>query len=178
MRHKRRGKKLNRNSSHRHAMLRNMAVSMILSLRADPADQNSMVGGRIFTTIQKAKFLRPFMERLITLSKRAAIVIKGVHDIPSRKSSDWDEWRASDRWVDWVDSVSPAVSLRRRAFALLRNDVAVSVLFQSLATRFESRCGGYVRVVRVTTRRIGDSGQVAFIEFVGELDTRARAVAR
>ena len=94
MRHKRRGKKLNRNSSHRHAMLRNMAVSMILSLRSDPTDQNSMVGGRIFTTVQKAKYLRPFMERRITLSKRAAIVICGVHDIPSRKSPEWSEWRA------------------------------------------------------------------------------------
>lgn len=176
MRHKKRGKKLNRNSSHRRAMLRNMAVSLILSLQPDAVDKNSMICGRIFTTVQKAKYLRPFIERLITMSKRAALVIGGVNDIPDRQSPEWSDWRGSDRWTNWVDSVSPALSLRRRAFALLRNDAAVSILFRTLASRFKSRCGGYVRVVRVTTRRVGDSGQVAFIEFVGELDRRNRPI--
>lgn len=168
------GKKLNRNSSHRHAMLRNMAVSMILSSHSGKAESDLGGSGRIVTTIQKAKYLRPFMDRLVTLSKRAALVIGVAPEVPSRKSSEWPEWRSSERWNAWVNSVSPAVSLRRRAFSLLRNDVAVSVLFQSLADRFESRQGGYVRVIRLAARRVGDSGQLALIEFVGERDSRRR----
>ena len=176
MRHKRRGKKLNRNSSHRHAMLRNMAVSMILALRSGTAASDSSGSGRIITTVQKAKYLRPFMDRLITLSKRAASVIESAPEVPPRKSTEWKKWRSSEHWSVWANSVSPAVSLRRRAFALLRSDVAVSVLFQSLADRFKSRPGGYVRVVRMAARRVGDSGQLALIEFVGVRDSRATGV--
>ena len=176
MRHKKRGKKLNRNSSHRHAMLRNMAVSMILTLRSSSDVLDSARVGRIITTVQKAKYLRPFMDRLITLSKRAALVIESAPEVPPRKSSEWREWRKSGHWPVWANSVSPAVSLRRRAFALLRNDVAVSILFQSLADRFKSRQGGYVRVVRMAARRVGDSGQLALIEFVGVHDRRATGV--
>lgn len=153
-----------------------MAVSMILNLRSGTSALESSTGGRIITTVQKAKYLRPYVERLITLSKRAASVIVNAPDIPPRKSSEWREWRNSERWSVWANSVSPAVSLRRRAFALLRNDVAVSVLFHSLAERFKSRQGGYVRVVRMAARRVGDSGQLALIEFVGEGDRRATGV--
>ena len=176
MRHKRRGKKLNRNSSHRQAMLRNLAVSMILNLRSGTSALESSTGGRIITTVQKAKYLRPFVERLITLSKRAALVIVNAPEVPLRKSAEWREWRNSEHWFVWTNSVSPAVSLRRRAFALLRNDVAVFVLFHLLADRFKSRPGGYVRVVRMAARRVGDSGQLALIEFVGEGDRRAAGV--
>ena len=149
---------------------------MILASRSGTDELNAIGGGRIVTTVQKAKYLRPFMDRLITLSKRAALVIGGVPDIPPRKSSEWMEWRSSERWIAWVNLVSPAVSLRRRAFSLLRNDVAVSVLFQSLADRFKSRQGGYVRVIRMAARRVGDSGQLALIEFVGEHDRRRHGV--
>ena len=69
--------------------------------------------------------------------------------------------------------MAPAVALRRRAFAMLRSDEAVSVLFEELSRRFESRNGGYVRVVRIAARRVGDSGQQALIEFVGERDRRS-----
>ncbi|MEK6261553.1 MAG: L17 family ribosomal protein [Planctomycetota bacterium] len=171
MRHKRRGKKLNRNSSHRKAMLRNMAVSLILLAR--PTDDAGGAGhGRLITTVSKAKFLRPFVDRLVTLSKRAALAISKAPEVPKRGSVSWNEWRASQGWQDWVNIVSPAVTLRRRAFAMLRSDVAVSVLFDDLARRFESRNGGYVRVVRIAARRVGDSGQQALIEFVGERDRR------
>ena len=171
MRHKRHGKKLNRNSSHRKAMLRNMAVSMILLARS--ADQTAGAGsGRLTTTVSKAKFLRPFVDRLVTLSKRAALVVSSVPEAPLRGSAAWNEWRCSPRWLDWVNGVSPAVALRRRAFAMLRSDDAVSILFGDLASRFESRNGGYVRVVRIASRRVGDSGQQAIIEFVGERDHR------
>lgn len=168
MRHRKRGKKLNRNSSHRHAMLRNMAVSLILSRGLDGEGR-----GRIITTLQKAKFLRPFIERLVTLSKRGAEIISRAPEVPLRRTPEWKHWRTSPRWSAWAESVSGAVVLRRRAFSLLRCDAAVSVLFESVAARFASRNGGYVRIVRLASRRVGDSGRLALIEFVGEQDTRA-----
>lgn len=171
MRHKRSGKKLNRNSSHRKAMLRNMAVSLILSAKS-ATTTNAAGNGRLITTVSKAKFLRPFVERLVTLSKRAAVSIISVPEIPDRRSPAWKEWRNSQAWRDWANAVSPAVALRRRAFSLLRSDDAVSILFSELAPRFDARQGGYVRIVRVTARRVGDSGQQAMIEFVGEGDRR------
>ncbi len=171
MRHKRSGKKLNRNSSHRKAMLRNMAVSLILLSRAR-GEAGDVGSGRLTTTLSKAKFLRPFVDRLVTLSKRAALAVANVPEIPARGSVAWKEWRASQSWRDWAKAVSPAVALRRRAFSMLRSDEAVTILFGDLARRFETRQGGYVRVVRITDRRVGDSGQQALIEFVGERDRR------
>lgn len=168
MRHKRSGKKLNRNSSHRKAMLRNMAVSMIICSKAVGDD----AGGRLITTLSKAKFLRPFVERLVTLSKRASLAVSGVPEVPVRGGNAWKEWRASNRWREWVEMVSPAIAMRRRAFSMLRSDIAVSILFDELARRFESRRGGYVRIVRIAGFRVGDSGQKALVEFVGQRDRR------
>lgn len=58
MRHRNAGKKLGRTTSHRIAMTRNMANSLIEH-------------ERIVTTVQKAKVVKPFVERLVTLSKEA-----------------------------------------------------------------------------------------------------------
>ena len=59
-----RGRKLGRNSSHRKAMFRNMACSLIRSVRVDEDDkQRPNVPGRIVTTVAKAKELRPFIEK-------------------------------------------------------------------------------------------------------------------
>ncbi len=60
MRHRKRGNQLGRTSSHRNAMIRNMATSLIEH-------------ERIVTTVQKAKNLRPFVEKLVTLSRQATV---------------------------------------------------------------------------------------------------------
>ena len=60
MRHKLGGRKLNRTSAHRIAMLRNMAASLIKH-------------EQITTTLPKAKELRPYLEKLITLAKRGGL---------------------------------------------------------------------------------------------------------
>jgi large subunit ribosomal protein L17 len=60
MRHRKAGKKLGRTSSHRAAMARNMAVSLIEH-------------ERIVTTLPKAKNIKPFVEKLVTLSKDATM---------------------------------------------------------------------------------------------------------
>ncbi|HUG91745.1 MAG TPA: L17 family ribosomal protein [Planctomycetaceae bacterium] len=182
MRHRIRGRKLGRTSSHRKAMFRNMAVSLIRSVRADPEEEGApKVPGRIITTLAKAKELRPFVEKLITMARKAAEIEKraGEHGTSAeRNSADWKSWRESERWQQWNQAIAPAVAIRRRAFAALRDTEAVNVLFSDLAGRFADRPGGYTRVVRLAEVRLGDAGRTALVEFVGERDrtrTRRRA---
>ena len=174
MRHRVRGRKLGRNSSHRKAMFRNMACSLIRTARIDEDDpQRPKVPGRIVTTVPKAKELRPFVEKLITLAKKASAHQAAAAEFGTdadRNTDAYQTWRKSDDWQKWSAAISPAVALRRRAFAMLRDDEAVSVLFDELAERFEDRSGGYTRIVRLPEVRLGDAGAQALIEFVGERD--------
>ncbi|KAA0140770.1 50S ribosomal protein L17 [Gimesia chilikensis] len=174
MRHRMRGRKLGRNASHRKAMFRNMAVSLIKTVRIDEEAENApKVSGRITTTVQKAKELRPFIEKLITVAKKAQPHIENAAQYATsaeKNSSEWKTWRESEQWNQWNQALAPALSYRRRAFAELRDNEAVDILFNELAERFAERNGGYTRVVRLATVRLGDAGAQAIIEFVGERD--------
>ncbi len=174
MRHRMRGRKLGRNASHRHAMYRNMASSLIRTVRIDEEDDAApKVAGRIVTTVPKAKELRPYVERLVTMARRAIPHEEAASEFATdaeRNSPEWKQWRTSDQWQKWNQAIAPAVALRRRAFALLRDKEALDILFDELADRFRDRPGGYTRVVRLAQRRLGDSGEQALIEFVGERD--------
>ena len=116
MRHGHGLRKLNRTSSHRLAMLRNMANSLIEH-------------EAIKTTVPKAKELRRVVEPMITLAK--------------------------------VDSVAN----RRLAFARLRDDASVAKLFTNLGPRYNSRPGGYTRILKMGFR-VGDNAPMAFVELV------------
>ncbi len=109
MRHRIKHRKLNRTSSHRKAMLANMAASLIKH-------------EQITTTLPKAKELRPYVEKLITLGKQAAAN-------PER-----------------------AVAKRRQAISKMRDEVQVKKIFDVLAERYEDRPGGYVRVLKAGFR--------------------------
>ena len=174
MRHRVRGRKLGRNASHRKAMFRNMACSLIRTVRIDEDDpQKPRVAGRIVTTVPKAKELRPFVEKLVTLAKRAAEHESRAAEFATDAAKDtdeWKSWRQSDNWQKWAQAMAPAVALRRRAFALLRDRDAVDILFDELSSQFGDRPGGYTRIVRLAKVRLGDAGQQALIEFVGERD--------
>ncbi len=179
MRHRDRGRKLGRNASHRKAMFRNMACSLIRSVRPDEDDpQAPKVPGRIVTTLPKAKELRPFVEKLVTIARKAAPHQQAADALAStaqRNSDEWKTWRNSSQWQEWAQAVAPALALRRRAFSILRDNEAVDVLFTELAEKFADRPGGYTRVVRLAEVRLGDGGRKALIEFVGERDrTKAR----
>ncbi|MEE3286259.1 MAG: L17 family ribosomal protein, partial [Planctomycetota bacterium] len=54
--------------------------------------------------------------------------------------------------------------------SMLRDKLAVDILFDELADRFTDRPGGYTRVLKLATVRLGDAGRQALIEFVGEDD--------
>jgi large subunit ribosomal protein L17 len=155
-------------------MFRNMACSLIRSLRpGDDAPNKPKVSGRIITTVEKAKELRSRIEKLITLAKKAQPHQDAAEQFAtsaSRNTEEWKAWRHSERWQQWVNAIAPAVTYRRRAFAVLRDKAAVDILFSELAARFRDRPGGYTRVIRLAEFRIGDGGRKAVLEFVGERD--------
>jgi len=151
MRHLKAHRKLGRSSEHRVSMLRNLATSLINS-----RDE------RIVTTLPKAKELRPFVERVITLSRRAASL----------------EGNGSDAAI---------VHLRRQAAAYFHAGnyqraqdtgrrgttrpprtagvAAVRRLFDELGERFKDRPGGYTRIIKMG-RRAGDGAELAIIELL------------
>jgi large subunit ribosomal protein L17 len=169
-----RGRKLGRNASHRKAMFRNMATSLIQSVRVDDDDPNRpRVPSRIVTTVAKAKELRPFVEKLVTMARKAVVHESAAAEYETdaeRDTDEWRNWRQSEQWQQWANTIAPAVALRRRAFSMLRDTGAVDILFEELAERFEDRPGGYTRIVRLAKVRLGDAGQRALVEFVGERD--------
>ncbi len=129
MRHRKRGRKLNRTASHRVALRRNMASAL---LRRE----------RIVTTVAKAKEVRPFVERLITLARRA---------LPFKDS---DEPGDRARYLHYY----------RLALSRLQDKEMVQKLFgegvwreerPSLAQRYAERPGGYTRIVRLAGSRLG-----------------------
>lgn len=133
MRHNVAHRKLGRVTEHRISLLRNQAIAL---LRHE----------RIETTVPKAKELRPFVERLITIAKRG---------------------------VAAGDSNGKALNARRLVLAELPDRTVVGKLFDTLAPRFAERPGGYTRILRLGIRR-GDAAEVAQIELVGsEYNPRA-----
>lgn len=174
MRHRCAGRKLGRNASHRKAMFRNMAVSLIRTLRSEEGAVGApRVAGRIVTTVAKAKELRPFVEKLVTMGRKGWAITASAAEYRTtaeRGSDEWKQWRDSDAGRNWVRVTAPALALRRRAFSALRDEEAVDILFNELAERFSGRNGGYTRIVRMPVVRLGDAGQQAMIEFVGSRD--------
>jgi large subunit ribosomal protein L17 len=120
---------LGRVTEHRISMLRNQAQAL---LRFE----------RLETTVPKAKELRPFVERIITIAKR------GLADRPGE------------------DGNGRTLHARRLVLRDIHDREIVSKLFDTIAPRFEARPGGYTRILRLGYRR-GDSAEVAQIELVG-----------
>jgi large subunit ribosomal protein L17 len=183
MRHKRKGRHLGRTASHRKALLRNLACSLFLTER-DPdfyegmkqADGKTDVNpprfrGRLVTTIQKAKEVRPLVEKCITLAKKALPHLEQARQFATdsdRNTDDWQSWRTSERWKQWVAARAPYVATRRRLFSILRDKDAVAILFDEIAPRFSSRDGGYTRIMRLAKPRLGDAGTRAILELVDD----------
>ena len=182
MRHRRKGRHLGRTSSHRRAMLKNMAASLILTERDAELDENApKVQGRIITTLQKAKEVRPLVEKCITIARRALPHIEAAEQFMTsaeRGTEEWRSWRNSDQWQKWNAAIAPALAGRRRAVQLLGDKHAVRILFDDIAPRFADRPGGYTRILKLATPRLGDAGTRAILEFVGKNDRSAQPSQR
>jgi large subunit ribosomal protein L17 len=175
MRHKRHGRTLGRAPSHRRSLYRNLATALFLTEReTDALDPNPpKVKGRIITTLEKAKEIRPMVEKCITIAKkcRAAELIAAEFGTDADRDSEaWKTWRKSEKHAQWVAARAPAVTARRRLYQMLQSKQAVSILCSELAERFESRVGGYCRIMRLAKPRLGDAGTRAILEFVGKND--------
>ncbi|MFM7108926.1 MAG: bL17 family ribosomal protein [Planctomycetaceae bacterium] len=179
MRHRRKGRVLGRSPSHQRALLRNLASALLLTEQERDADDPgaAKVPGRIVTTVAKAKEVRPLVERCVTIAKRGLAAQAKAAEFATtapRDSADWKQWRQGARWKNWARAVAPAVTARRRALQLLGDRRAVRVLFERVAPRFTERTGGYTRILKLSSPRLGDAGPRAILEFVG---TEARAAA-
>lgn len=143
MRHRKSGRKLGRSSSHREAMFRNMATSLIEE-------------ERIQTTSAKAKELRRVVERLITMGKRNApsVVAKAANDDERARLT------------------AARVAAVRQAGKVVRNRYALQKLFGDIAERFVDRPGGYTRIIK-SGRRLGDNAEMSIIELLPDGMTAA-----
>ena len=150
MRHLKAHRKLGRPAEHRISMLRNLATSLVNS-RDD----------RIVTTLPKAKELRPFIEKAITLSRRAVSLegngseATGVH------------LRRQAASFFHAGNHGRAATTRRGQIPPPRSAgvAALSRLFDELGERFRDRPGGYTRIIKMG-RRSGDGAELAIIELV------------
>ncbi len=163
-------------------MLKNLASSIFLTERQTDPDLDvaiPKVKGRIVTTLQKAKEVRPLVEKCITIARRSLQAEKEAEQFGTaaeRGSDKWRQWRTSDQWQQWNNAIAPAVAARRRVLKMIGDKRAVQVLFEEIAPRFEDRDGGYTRILRLAKPRLGDAGIRAILEFVGEHD-RVREVS-
>jgi large subunit ribosomal protein L17 len=134
MRHRVAHRKLGRVTEHRIAMLRNQATAL---LRHE----------HLTTTVPKAKELRPFVERIITVAKRG---------------------------LAGGEPNGRVLTARRLVMQDLQDREVVTKLFDAIAPRFASRPGGYTRLLRIGFRK-GDSAEMAQVELVGsEYDPKAK----
>jgi large subunit ribosomal protein L17 len=147
MRHLKSGKKLGRNGSHRLALYRNLTMALIRH-------------ERIITTLEKAKAVRPFVEKLITMARKGTLHARRL--VASRLGPMADaEVRPATKSDD--DEADHRTVLQK--------------LFTDIAPRYVDRPGGYTRILKRHQRRIGDAGRTAYLELLKEGEVRSRAKA-
>jgi large subunit ribosomal protein L17 len=182
MRHRRKGRTLGRNPAHQRALLKNLASSLFLTERdAEDDDNKPKVKGRIITTVEKAKEVRPLVERCITIARNALPAQQEADKhgtTAGRNTEAWKTWRKSKKYAEWNQAIAPLVVARRRALRLLGDKQAVRILFAEVAPRFVDRNGGYTRVLRLAKPRLGDAGTRAILEFVGVRDRVSQRAVR
>src|SRR5437879_4203102 len=143
MRHLKAGRKLGRNATHRLALYRNLALALFRH-------------ERIITTLEKAKAVRPFVEKLITLAKKGTLHARRL--TVARMGPMADAEVKPPEGEDEGD---------RRTI--------IQKLFSEIGPRFADRPGGYTRVIKRHQRRLGDGGKTAFLELLKEGETKVRA---
>ena len=141
-----------RHSKHNHTLglKKEHRVALLSNLGA-----SLIMKGRIKTTLAKARALRPFIEKIVTKAKKAAAIEKKDGKLQPR-----------------------ALHLRRVALTEIHNEDAITLLFNEKAAQFAKRPGGYTRIYKLGTRRLGDAAEMALIEFVAADDPGYKKTSR
>lgn len=142
MRHLNQTCKLNRTTSHRRCMFANMLKSLITK-------------GRIETTVQKAKALRRYADKMVTLAKR--------NTLASRRKA------ISEMMIRYNTLTPKEQRAARQGDTSAYNDdrFVIDTLFGQLGPRFAQRQGGYTRIIR-QGNRVGDNAEICTIEYLAE----------
>jgi large subunit ribosomal protein L17 len=133
MRHQVAGKHLSRTSAHRTALRRNLAASLFEH-------------DTISTTREKARFVQPFVEKLISLAKDGSLHAR-------RRAISL----LQDRDICKIEDGEP-----------VKVGTVIHKLFAEIGPRFQDRSGGYTRIIKLPLRRIGDNGQLVLLQLVSE----------
>jgi large subunit ribosomal protein L17 len=148
--------------------------------------------GQIETTLVKAKEIRPFVERLITLARRGTlqsrqqlISMLGDRSILSKEEQEkYDAMSGAQRRKVLVARSGrrhragkvPA-SYNKKTISFVAQSV-VHQLISNVAPKFADRPGGYTRIIRLSKRRIGDAGDLAILQLVGEEEEKPKGVKK
>ncbi len=190
MRHRVRQYKLNRTTSHRKALHRNLAQSLIEH-------------GRVTTTAPKACDLRPFFDKLVTLAVKVRKLRASNDDVGALRARRSIHRLLGDRslvpaeYQDTYTGMSDAARARTMRMASGRRhrtgepkgrltftgESVTHRLIEKVAARLEDRPGGYTRLIRLAKRRLGDNAPLAMVQIVGDEEaptslTKPRASTR
>ncbi len=133
MRHRIAGRQLNRTAEHRLAMRRNLVASLI---------QHETIS----TTPEKAKEVKSFAEKLVTLAKKGTLSARrrAIMLLGNRRIIAYEDGEA------------------------VRKGTVIGKLFSELGPRYLDRPGGYTRIIHLSLRRLGDNGRLVLLQFVGK----------
>lgn len=133
MRHRIAGRRLSRTSEHRLAMRRNLVASLFEH-------------ETISTTIEKAKEVKPFAEKLITLAKKGTLAARrqAIAMLGNRQIVSYEDGKAVEKGT------------------------VIGKLFSELGPRYLDRPGGYTRIIRLSLRRLGDNGKLVLLQLIGQ----------
>lgn len=143
MRHLKRSAKLSRTTSHRRCMFANMLKALI--------DH-----GRIETTVPKAKELRRFADKMVTLAKKDTLASR--RQAQAELMIRYNELTPKEAKAAKTGDTS-SYNVDRRV---------INKLFVDLGPRFQNRNGGYTRIMKLADRQVGDNAQKCVIEYLAD----------
>src|SRR5262245_23507897 len=176
MRHRKRGRHLNRNAAHRRSLFRNLTRALITH-------------ESIVTTTPKAKELRPFIEKLITLAKKANAVVAaaaGKGEAEEKKAkmqalhyrrmamAQLGPTHGTGLWTKEDEPVEDPLNTKQSKSW----DTVLKKLFRELGPRYADRPGGYTRVIKQHYRRLGDAGETAVVELLKKDEKKVMMVEK
>jgi large subunit ribosomal protein L17 len=133
MRHRVAGRHLSRTSSHRLALRRNLVASLIEH-------------ETISTTLEKAKEVQGFAEKLITLGKTGTLAARRRAIALLNNRAIYEEQDGKN----------------------VKAGTVIGKLFSEIGPRYLDRPGGYTRIIRLSKRRLGDNGKLVLLQLIGE----------